>query len=95
MSKQSIHTGLPFEMKSVLEYSLPLCIAAVCAPLQQEMRGQAIHLVYIQLGGKQTANLTFTSFSLHYVSCSGFSLPLESVTHFLLQKQNCKKVSNI
>ena len=56
MSKDSINTGVPFERKSVLEYSLSLCIAAVCALLQQEMGGQAIHLFDIQLGSKQTLN---------------------------------------
>ena len=42
-----------------------------------------------------TANLTFTIFLWHYVSCRGCSLNLEYVTHFLWQKYKPKKFPNI
>ena len=91
--KQSIHTGLRFERKSMLKYSSSLYIAAVCAPLQQGMRGPLIHLLGTHLGEKNHANFTFTRFSLHSVSWRGFSLPLKSVPHFCLKEENSNKVT--
>ena len=92
ITEQSIHTGSPFGRKSVFEYPLSKYMAGVCAPLPQGMAGQVIHLLGTHQGKNPTANLTFTIFLLHHVSCRGCRLPLESVAHFCQREENSNKV---